>query len=151
MQTINGMAQVSGRKANSSVGAAIVLMLCITVFAATLFYLMTSPGMSLAFDTDNPDNPFQTGEDKPPITKQPKWIKGPWSMEQAINDLKANGCAIVEKTDDDGLEDAKGVNYDNFRTLAMRRRIVYLIANEDAEILLLRMEDSYYVWTPQES
>jgi len=92
------MAQVSGRKANSSVGAAIVLMLCIAVFAATLFYLMTSPGMSLAFE--------------------------------------------------DG---ANEVNYDNFRTLAMRRRIVYLIADEDAEALLLRLEDSYYVWTPQES
>ena len=145
------MAQVSGRKANSSVGAAIVLMLCIAVFAATLFYLMTSPGMSLAFDTDNPNNIFQTGEDKPPITEQPKWIKGPWSMEQAINDLKANGCAIVEKTDREGLDDAKEVSYDNFRTLAMRRRIVYLIMDEDAEALLFRLEDDYYVWTPQGS
>jgi hypothetical protein len=145
------MAQVSGRKANSSVGAAIVLMLCIVVFAATLFYLMTSPGMSLAFDANSPENPFQTGEDQPPITKQPKWVKGPWSMEQAINDLKANGCAIVEKTDDDGLDDANEVNYDGFRTLAMRRRIVYLIVDEDAEALLLRLEDKYYVWTPQES
>ena len=145
------MAQVSGRKANSSVGAAIVLMLCIAVFAATLFYLMTSPGMSLAFDADNPNNPFQTGEDQPPITKQPKWVKGPWSMEQAINDLKANGCTIIEKTDKEGLDNANEVNYEGFRTLAMRRRIVYLIADDDTETLLLRMEDNYYVWTPQES
>ena len=145
------MAQVSGRKANSSVGAAIVLMLCIAVFAATLFYLMTSPGMSLAFDPNSPENPFQTGEDQPPITKQPKWVKGPWSMEQALNDLKANGCAIVEKTDKEGLDDANEVNYDGFRTLAMRRRIVYLISDEGTEALLLRLEDNYYVWTPRES
>jgi hypothetical protein len=145
------MAQVSGRKANSSVGAAIVLMLFIAVFAATLFYLMTSPAMSLAFDTDNPNNPFQTGEDKPPITKPPRWVKGPWSMEQALNDLKANGCAIVEKTDKEGLDDAKEINYDNFRTLAIRRRIVYMIADEDAEAPLLHLENGYYAWTPQES
>ncbi len=145
------MAQVSGRKANSSVGAAIVLMLCIAVFAATLFYLMTSPGMSLAFDPKSLENPFQTGEDKPPITKQPRWVKGPWSMEQALNDLKANGCAIVEKTDKEGLDDANEVNYDGFRTLAMRRRIVYLIADEGTEVLLLRLEDKYYVWAPLES
>jgi hypothetical protein len=145
------MALVSGRKADSSVGAALVLMLCIAVFAGTLFYLMTSPGMSLALDLDNPNNPFKTGKDQPPITKQPQWVKGPWSMEQAINDLKANGCAIVEKTDKEGLDDANEVNYDGFRTLAMQRRIVYLVVDEDAEALLLRFEDNYYVWTPQES
>jgi len=145
------MALVSGRKANSSVGAALVLMLCIVVFAGTLFYLMTSPGMSLALDLGNPNNPFKTGKDEPPITKQPQWVKGPWSMDQAINDLKANGCAIVEKTEDEGLDDANEVSYDNFRTLAMQRRIVYLIVDEDAEALLLRLEDNYYVWTPQES
>jgi hypothetical protein len=145
------MAQVRGRKANSSVGAAIVLMLLIAVFAATLLYLMTSPVMSLALDPNSPGNPFQTGEDQPPITKQPRWVKGPWSMEQAINDLKANGCTIIENTDKDGLDNANEVNYEGFRTLAMRRRIVYLIANNDTETLLLRMEDNYYVWTPQES
>jgi hypothetical protein len=145
------MAQVSGRKANSGVGAAIILMLCIAVFAATLFYLMTSPVVSLALDLKSPENPFQTGEDQPPITKQPRWVKGPWSMAQAINDLKANGCTIIEKTDKEGLDDSEEVNYDGFRTLAMRRRIVYLIVDEDAEVLLLRLEDNYYVWTPQES
>lgn len=145
------MALVSGRKANSSVGAAIVLMLCIVVFAATLFYLMTSPGMSLAFDTDNPNNIFKASEGQPSITGQPRWVKGPWSMAQAINDLKANGCTIIEKTDKEGLDDSEEVNYDDFRTLAMRRRIVYLIVDEDAEVLLLRLEDNYYVWTPQES
>jgi len=145
------MARVSGRKASSSVGAAIVLMIFIAVFAATLVYLMTSPAMSLALDPDSLENPFQTGEDKPPVTKEPRWVKGPWSMEQAINDLKANGCAIVEKTDREGLDDAEEVNYDGFRTLAMRRRIVYLMVDGDAEALLLRLEDDYYVWTPQES
>ena len=145
------MAQVSGRKANSSVGAAIVLMLLIAVFAATLVYLMTSPAMSLAFDPNSPENPFQTGKDQPPITKQPKWVKGPWSMEQAINDLKANGCTIIDKTEREGMDDADEVNYDGFRTMAMRRRIVYLIADGDVEALLLRLEDNYYVWTPQES
>lgn len=145
------MAPISGKKANSNVGAAIILMLCIVVFAATLFYLMTSPAMSLAFDIDNSNNPFKTGEDQPPITKQPKWVKGPWSMEEAINDLKANGCAVFEKTDRDGLDTANEVNYDRFRTLAMQRRIVYLIVDEDAEYLLARLEDDYYVWTPRES
>ncbi len=124
------------------------MMLCIVVFAGTLFYLMTSPGMSLAFDTDNPNNPFVTSEGQPSITKQPQWVKGPWSMEQALNDLKVNGCIIVEKTEDEGLEDAKEVNYDNFRTLAMRRRIVYNIVDEDVEALLLCLEEKYYVWTP---
>ena len=145
------MALVSGRKANSSVGAAIVLMLCITVFAATLFYLMTSPGMSLAFDADNPNNPFKASEGQSSITGQPEWVKGPWSMDQAINDLKACGCAIVEKTDKDGLENANEVNYDGFRNLAIRRRIVYLIVDDDIEALLVHLEDKYYVWTPQES
>ncbi len=145
------MALVSGRKANSSVGAAIVLMLCIVVFAATLFYLMTSPGMSLAFDTDNPNNIFKASEGQPSITGQPRWVKGPWSMEQAVNDLKTNGCAIVEKTDREGLENANIVNYDGFRNLAIRRRIVYQIVDEDIEALLVQLEDKYYVWTPQES
>ncbi len=145
------MAQVSGRKANSSVGAAIVLMLCIAVFAATLFYLMTSPAMSLAFEPDNPNNPFVSSEGQSPITKQPKWVKGSWSMEQAINDLKANGCAVIEKTDKEGLDDSKEVNYDVFRTQAMRRRIVYLIVDEGTEVLMLRLEDNYYVWTPRDS
>lgn len=145
------MALVSGRKANSSVGAAIVLMLCITVFATTLFYLMTSPAMSLAFDADNPNNIFKASKGQSSITGQPMWVKGPWSMDQAINDLKANGCVIVEKTDKDGLENANEVNYDGFRTLAIRRRIVYQIVDEDTEALLVHLEDRYYVWTPQES
>ncbi len=145
------MALVSGRKANIGVGAAIVLMLCIFVFAGTLFYLMTSPGMSLAFDADNPNNPFKAIGSQSSITGQPKWVKGPWSMEQAVNDLKANGCVIVEKTDKDGLENANEMNYDGFRTLAIRRRIVYLIVDEDIEALLVHLEDKYYVWTPQES
>ena len=145
------MALVRGRKANSSVGAAIVLMLCITVFAATLFYLMTSPGMSLALDADNPNNIFKASEGQSSITGQPRWVKGPWSMEQAINDLKANGCVIVEKTDEDGLENANEVNYDGFRTLSIRRRIVYLIVDEDTEALMVHLEDRYYVWTPEES
>ena len=145
------MALVSGRKANSSVGAAIVLMLCITVFATTLFYLMTSPAMSLAFDADNPNNIFKASEGQSSFTGQPSWVKGPWSLEQAINDLKANGCVIVEKTDKDGLENANEVNYDGFRTLAIRRRIVYQIVDEDTEALLVHLEDRYYVWTPQES
>lgn len=145
------MALVSGRKANSSVGAAIVLMLCIVVFAATLFFLMTNPGMSLAFDADNPNNIFKASEGQSLFTGQPSWVKGPWSLEQAINDLKANGCVIVEKTDKDGLENANEVNYDGFRTLAIRRRIVYQIVDEDTEALLVHLEDRYYVWTPQES
>jgi len=145
------MALVSGRKANSSVESAIVLMLCIVVFAATLFYLMTSPGMSLALDADNPNNIFKASEGQSSITGQPRWVKGPWSMEQAINDLKANGCAIVEKTDEDGLENANEVNYDGFRTLSIRRRIVYLIVDEDTEALMVHLEDRYYVWTPEES
>ena len=145
------MALVSGRKANSSVEAAIVLMLCIVVFATTLFYLMTSPGMSLAFDADNPNNIFKVSEGQSSFTGQPRWVKGPWSLEQAINDLKANGCVIVEKTDKDGLENANEVNYDGFRTLAIRRRIVYQIVDEDTEALLVHLEDRYYVWTPQES
>jgi len=145
------MALVSGRKANSSVGAAIVLMLCIFIFAATLFYLMTSPGMSLALDTDNPNNPFKAGEGQSSITGKPGWVKGPWSMDQAINDLKLNGCVIVEKTDKDGLDDANEVNYEGFRNLAIRRRIVYHIVDEDTEALLVQLEDRYYVWTPQES
>jgi hypothetical protein len=145
------MALLSGRKANSSVAAAIVLMLCIVVFAGTLFYLMTSPGMSLAFDTDNPNNPFKMSEGQSSITKQPVWVKGPWSMEQAINDLKANGCVIVEKTDKEGLDEANEVNYDGFRTLAIRRRIVYRVVDEDTEALILSLEDKYYVWAPQES
>jgi hypothetical protein len=145
------MALLSGRKANSSVAAAIVLMLCIVVFAGTLFYLMTSPGMSLAFDTDNPNNPFKMSEGQSSITKQPVWVKGPWSMEQAINDLKANGCVIVEKTDKEGLDEANEVNYDGFRTLAIRRRIVYRVVDEDTEALILSFEDKYYVWAPQES
>lgn len=145
------MALVSGRKANSSVGAAIVLMLCIVVFAATLFFLMTNPGMSLAFDADNPNNIFKASEGQSSFTGQPRWVKGPWSLEQAINDLKANGCVIVEKTDKDGLENANEVNYDGFRTLAIRRRIVYQIVDEDTEALLVHLEDRYYVWTPQES
>ena len=145
------MALVSERKANSSVGAAIVLMLCITVFAGTLFYLMTSPGMSLAFDAVNPNNPFKASEGQPSITGQPRWVKGPWSMEQAINDLKVNGCVIVEKTDKEGLENANELNYDGFRTLAMRRRIVYLIVDEDTEALLMHLENKYYAWTPLES
>lgn len=128
-----------------------VLMLCIVVFAGTLFYLMTSPGMSLAFDADNPNNPFKAVGGQSSVTGQPKWVKGPWSMEQAINDLKANGCVIVEKTNKDGLDDANEVNYDGFRTLAIRRRIVYLIVDEDTEALLVQLEDKYYVWTPQES
>jgi len=145
------MALVSGRKANSSVGAAIVLMLCIAIFAATLFYLMTSPGMSLALDTDNPNNPFKAGEGQSSITGKPGWVKGPWSMDQAINDLKLNGCVIVEKTDKDGLDDANEVNYEGFRNLAIRRRIVYHMVDEDTEALLVQLEDRYYVWTPQES
>jgi len=145
------MALVSGRKANSSAGAAIVLMLCIVIFAATLFYLMTSPGMSLALDADNPNNPFKASEGQSSITGQPRWVKGPWSMDQAIYDLKVNGCVIVEKTDKDGLENANEVNYDGFRNLAIRRRIVYLIVDDDIEALLVRLEDKYYVWTPQES
>ena len=145
------MAPFSGKKANSSVGAAIVLMLCIVVFAVTLFYLMTSPGMSLAFDADNPNNIFKTSEGQSSITGQPRWVKGPWSMDQAINDLKANGCAIVEKTDKDGLENANELNYDGFRTLAIRRRIVYQIVDEDTEALMVHLEDKYYVWTTQES
>ena len=145
------MALVSGRKANSSAGAAIVLMLCIVIFTATSFYLMTSPGMSLALDADNPNNPFKASEGQSSITGQPRWVKGPWSMDQAIYDLKANGCVIVEKTDKDGLENANEVNYDGFRNLAIRRRIVYLIVDDDIEALLVRLEDKYYVWTPQES
>lgn len=145
------MALVSGRKANSSIGAAIVLMLCIFVFAGTLFYLITSPGMSLAFDADNPNNPFKKSGEQPSITKQPRWIKGSWSMEQAISDLKANGCAIIEKTEKESLDEANEVNYDGFRTLAMRRRIVYLIIDEDTEALLVHLEEKYYVWTPKES
>lgn len=145
------MALVSGRKANSSVGAAIVLMICIIVFAATLFYLMTSPGMSLAFDADNPNSLFKASEGQSSITRQPGWVKGPWSMDQAINDLKANGCVVVEKTDKDGLDNANEVNYEGFRNLAIRRRIVYHIVDEDTEALLVQLEDRYYVWTPQES
>ena len=144
------MALVSGRKANS-VAAAIVLMLCIVVFAGTLFYLMTSPGMSLALDADNPNNPFKAIGGQSSLTGQPKWVKGPWSMEEAINDLKANGCVVVEQTDKDGLENANEVTYDGFRTLGMRRRIVYLIVDEDVEALLVHLEDMYYVWTPKES
>jgi hypothetical protein len=144
------MALVSGRKANS-VAAAIVLMLCIVVFAGTLFYLMTSPGMSLALDADNPNNPFKALGGQSSLTGQPKWVKGPWSMEEAVNDLRANGCVIVEKTDRDGLENANEVNYDGFRTLGMQRRIVYLIVDEDVEALLVHLEDKYYVWTPKES
>jgi hypothetical protein len=145
------MALVSGKKANSSVGAAIVLMLCIVVFTGTLFYLMTSPGMSLAFDADNPNNLFKASEGQSSITGQPSWVKGPWSMEQAVNDLKANGCVLIEKTNKEGLDEANEVKYDGFRTLAIRRRIVYLIVDEDIEALLVQLEDKYYVWTPQES
>jgi hypothetical protein len=145
------MALVSGRKANSSVGAAIVLMLCIAIFAATLFYLMTSPGMSLALDSDNPNNLFKASEGQSSIKGQPGWVKGPWSMDQAVNDLKLNGCVIVEKTDKDGLDDANEVNYEGFRNLAIRRRIVYHMVDEDTEALLVQLEDRYYVWTPQES
>jgi len=128
-----------------------VLMLCIVVFAVTLFYLMTSPGMSLAFDADNPNNIFKTSEGQSSITGQPRWVKGPWSMDQAINDLKANGCAIVEKMDKDGIENANELKYDGFRTLAIRRRIVYQIVDEDTEALMVHLEDKYYVWTTQES
>ncbi len=128
-----------------------MLMLCIAIFAATLFYLMTSPGMSLALDTDNPNNPFKASEGQSSITGQPGWVKGPWSMDQAINDLKLNGCVIVEKTDKDGLDDANEVNYEGFRNLAIRRRIVYHMVDEDTEALLVQLEDRYYVWTPQES
>ncbi|HUV54162.1 MAG TPA: hypothetical protein VMW03_03045 [Candidatus Krumholzibacteriaceae bacterium] len=146
------MALVSGRKANSSIGGAIVLMLCIVVFAGTLFYLMTSPGVSLAFDTDNPNNPFKASEGQSLIMSgQPQWVKGPWSLDQAVRDLDANGCVIVEKEDEDGLEDANILTYDRFRTLAMQRRVVYLIVDEDTEALLVHLEDKYYVWTPQES
>lgn len=144
------MALVSGRKANT-IAAAIVLMLCIVVFAGTLFYLMMSPGMSLALDADNPNNPFKAIGGQSSLTGQPKWVKGPWSMEEAVNDLKTNGCVIIEKTDGDGLENANEVNYDSFRTLGMQRRIVYLIVDEDFEALLVHLEDKYYVWTPKES
>ena len=144
------MALVSIRKANSTIGAAIVLMLCVTVFAATLFYLLTSPVMSLAFDNEKTDNSSKEDDSQPPI-EQPEWVKGPWSLEQAINDLNANGCALVEKKDTDSIEKAIELDYDGFRKLAIRRRIVYIIVDEIPEALMVRVEDMYYVWTPQES
>jgi hypothetical protein len=146
------MALFSRKKASSSIGGAIVLMLCIVVFAGTLFYLMTSPGMSLAFDVNDPDNPFTSKEGQSSILSgQPQWVKGPWSLDQAVNDLDANGCIIVEKEEKDGLEDANILTYDRFRTLAMKRRVVYLIVDEETEALLMHLEDKYYIWTPKES
>ena len=146
------MALFSRKKASSSIGGAIVLMLCIVVFAGTLFYLMTSPGMSLAFDVNDPDSPFTSKEGQSSILSgQPQWVKGPWSLDQAVNDLDANGCIIVEKEEKDGLEDANILTYDRFRTLAMKRRVVYLIVDEETEALLMHLEDKYYVWTPKES
>jgi len=146
------MALVSRKKANSSIGGAIVLMLCIVVFAGALFYLMTSPGMSLAFDVNDPDNPFMSKEGQSSVMSgQPQWVKGPWSLDQAVRDLDANGCIIVEKEDDGGLEDANILTYDRFRTLSMKRRVVYLIVNEETKALLIHLEDKYYVWIPKES
>jgi hypothetical protein len=146
------MALFSRKKASSSIGGAIVLMLCIVVFAGTLFYLMTSPGMSLAFDVNDPDSPFTSKEGQSSILSgQPQWVKGPWSLDQAINDLDANGCVVVEKQEKDGLEDANLLTYDRFRTLAMKRKVVYLIADEKTEALLVHLEDKHYVWTPNES
>jgi hypothetical protein len=141
------MALVSIRKANSTIGAAIVLMLCVTVFAATLFYLLTSPVMSLAFDNEKTDNSSKEDDNQPSVIEQPEWVKGPWSLEQAINDLNANGCALVEKKDMDSIEKAIELDYDGFRKLAIRRRIVYIIVDEIPEALMVRVEDMYYVWT----
>ena len=146
------MALVRGRKANaSSIGAAIVLMLSIAVFAGALFYLMINPGMSLAFDVDD-SNPLNLGGGQKIKSGQPQWVVGPWSLNQSIHDLRANGCVVTEQQmDEQVLKNAVYMEYESFRTLAMRYRLVVLHHGDETSSLLIHTNEKYYAWKPRDS
>lgn len=127
-----------------------LLMLSIVVFAGTLFWLMVKPGLSLGFDPENQENPLHlTGGQS---QQEAQWNDPSWSVNKSIQDLEANGCVITRNDIDPGaLEDANDLCYEAFRTLAMKRRIVFLHVDEEAETLLIKDGDKYYAWTPTDS
>ena len=144
------MALVRSRKANAGIGAAVLLMVCIVLFAGTLFWLMVKPGLSLGFG-ENQENPLHlTGGQIQP--QEAQWNDPSWSMNQSILDLESNGCVITRNVVEPGaLANANNLSYSNFRTLAMKRRIVFLHIDGDAETLLIKDDDKYYAWAPMGS
>lgn len=78
-----------------------------------------------------------------------------YKLSQAMNDLISNNCTIISTQNVEAYNDevAEEVDYKEFKEMAIRSEkvILYEKVEYDSKILIVRLNDSYYSWTPDET
>ncbi|MCW4048940.1 MAG: hypothetical protein NWE89_04305 [Candidatus Bathyarchaeota archaeon] len=73
------------------------------------------------------------------------------SIEEAITDLEKSGCVITEVDDLSGYPDSRiFLEYDEFKKIAVKEEIVFLLTVEEHSVLFIPYENSHITWFPDE-
>ena len=131
------------RKPGTSLVATIILMFSIVLFIGSIFYLVyLNP---LNFSTEQSPNIVKTSykEESPePIIINNK------SLEEAISELKHDGCTFVSVSAPVYLDDPQYLNYNDFHLKALETKMVVMSPKGSSIILLVQNEGVQWIWVP---
>jgi len=135
--------QLTIRKARIGVTGMLLVMLCIIVFVGSLFYLaLNGPwGSNTLFPIQFTSNTV--------LHSSPELDSNPINLDEAIKQLKKEGCIIASYSKNIDLSDAVRLQYHVFKERAVENGLVLVMPDELGDIILVvRDKKGQWVWGP---
>lgn len=131
------------RKAGTGVFAVVLLMFSIVMFAGSLFYLVYLNPLNI-----NMEQPSNTVKISDVEETRVSLIVENKSLQEAINELKNEGCTFVSVSTPVYLVDPQYLNYNDFKLKALETKIVVISPSDTGIFLLVQNGDIQIIWTP---
>lgn len=126
--------------------ATVILMLSIVLFIGSLFWLYVNGPWS-----GSGNNLFNPASNKPPSETEKNTgtpIIETVSLSDAIDELEEAGVSCIVFNEDIDTQTAQHVNYQDFKELAIEKKLVLIISIDDNECLLTYQNKNKIIWKP---
>ena len=131
------------RKAGTNVIATIVLLFSIVLFVGSVFYLIYINPLNLTPEQSPKIVTINDKEESPePIIVENK------SLQEAISELKHEGCTLVSVKAPIYLNNPQYLGYNGFKLKALETKRVFMSPSDSGIILLAQNEGVQWIWVP---
>jgi hypothetical protein len=128
------------RTANTKTADSILLVFLIICLSFLLWFLIGG------IHKKNPLDPI-SDNDTEQIIEEPEITK-PLNLEDAVQELKQEGCQLVSVGTRVYLDNPQYIDYEEFKSKALETRLVILTLGDSGIILLVQIKNDQWVWIP---
>ena len=120
----------------------IMLFFLIIFLSVFLWFLLG------ATNSNQSSEPGAKNNTRPSIVNPEPEIPENLILEEAIQDLKWNGCQLLYITPKVYLDNPHYLDYEEFKSKALENKLVIITPSNNGTILLIQIKNDQWIWIP---